>query len=398
MKMQGTCGFLVFLAVCFPRAVAAQALIIPQIADGGAWQTTLVLTNTSASPATVTLSFFQETTGGATQSWNLPLLEVSSTQNLSLPGAGTLFLHTPGTASTTSVGWGQVEAATGTVVAYAIFTQRVSGLPDQDCTAPAAAGATRILMPFDNTSGFVTSMAIANPGSSAESVSVGIETTKGSISQPSPISLPAQGHTAFTVPQQFPAAAGQSGLMEFYSATGNISVIALRFNPTGSFTAAPVYAESGTPIIGSTAPTGSNPYQSFGPYLYVTFQPAGFASGTELFAFTPNADNITYSVSFGGTGVFTNGTFTNNGQTFTANVLQSNLTLPPYGGFAGPGGNVLLISSASLSFTLTPTTTAGQAVTGNLAGTLSVTGTPPLGGASVTMAGPITGTYTAVLK
>jgi len=398
MKMQSTCLCLVFLAACFARVVAAQALIIPQIADGGAWQTTLVLTNTSASPASVTLSFFQETTGGATQRWNPPFLEVSSTQNLSLPGAGTLFLHTAGTASATSVGWGQVQAAAGTVVAYAIFTQRVSGLPDQDCTAPAATAATRILMPFDNTNGFVTSMAIANPSSSTESVSVGIKTAGGTISQPSPITLPAQGHTAFTLPQQFPATAGQSGLMEFYSATGSISVIALRFNPTGSFTAAPVYAESGTPIIGSTPPAGSNPYQSFSA-LEVTFQPVGFASGAQFFAFTPNADNITYSVAFlAGSGVFTNGTFTNNGQTFTANVLQSNLIEPPYGTFPGPGGNVLLISGASLSFTLTPTTTTGQTVIGNLAGTLSVTGTPLTGGASITMAGPISGSYSAELK
>ena len=47
----------------------AQTLIIPQIADGGGWQTTVVLTNTTASTASASLSFYQEASGGGTQSW-----------------------------------------------------------------------------------------------------------------------------------------------------------------------------------------------------------------------------------------------------------------------------------------------------------------------------------------
>ncbi|MBV9505227.1 MAG: hypothetical protein JO323_09520 [Acidobacteriia bacterium] len=56
-------AFLSVLPVC-----SAQTLIIPQIADGGGWQTTLVLTNTSAVTVSASLNFYQETNGGATQS------------------------------------------------------------------------------------------------------------------------------------------------------------------------------------------------------------------------------------------------------------------------------------------------------------------------------------------
>jgi hypothetical protein len=250
---------IVFLAA-LPFA-SAQSLIIPQIADGGGWQTTLVLTNTSASATTASLNFFQSTSGGGTESWTPPFLETSSTQNLPVPGAGTLFLHTPGTAGALSEGWGQVQASSA-VVAYAIFTQTVPGQLSQDGTAPAVAASSRVLMPFDNTNGLVTSMAIVNPTAASESIAVGMQPLSANPSQLTAITLPANGYMAFALPQQFSAAAAQRGLLEFYSASGSISVIALRFSPTGGFTTAPVYAESGPPIIvgGSSLATFDGSY------------------------------------------------------------------------------------------------------------------------------------------
>ena len=194
-----------FLLAC--SLAQAQTLIISQIADGGPWQTTIVLTNTGASAAVASLSFFQEVAGGATQNWNLAFLEVNSTQNLPLPAGGTLFLHTPGAPGPTLQGWAQLQADPS-VAAYAIFTQRVPGRQDQDGTSAAAASGSRILVPFDNTNGFVTSMAIANTTGSSENISVGIRTAAGTVSQASSIMLPAQGHTAFAFPQQLPATAG----------------------------------------------------------------------------------------------------------------------------------------------------------------------------------------------
>jgi hypothetical protein len=129
--------------------LVAQALIVPQVADGGGWQTTVVLTNMNTSAVSVSMSFYVETGGGNTSPWNLAFLETSNTSSISLPGASTLYLHTPGTAGTTSVGWGELTAPSG-VVAYAIFTQTVPGRQNQDGTAPAVAGASGVLVPFDN--------------------------------------------------------------------------------------------------------------------------------------------------------------------------------------------------------------------------------------------------------
>jgi hypothetical protein len=66
--------------------------------------------------------------------WALQFLEGVSQSNISLAAGSTLFLHTPGTATNLTQGWGQVDAAAG-VSGYAIFTSRAAG-PAQDATAP----------------------------------------------------------------------------------------------------------------------------------------------------------------------------------------------------------------------------------------------------------------------
>ena len=230
-----------------------QTVLIPQIADGGGWQTTLVLTNTTINAGSATLTFHQETSGGATQNWNLPFVEAIG-QSVSVPAATTLFFHTQGTSLTTSTGWAQLIVSPG-IAAYAIFTVRVSGRADQDGTAPGSSSSTGILVPFDNANGSVTGLALVNPSTVSETISVNVKTDTGAISQAT-LSLPAQGHLAFALPDQLPATAGNSGLAEFYMPPrtgGGISAIALRFNATGAFTSAPIYAAGGTAIIGVTA-------------------------------------------------------------------------------------------------------------------------------------------------
>lgn len=252
---------------------SAQTLFIPQVVDGGGWQTVVVLTNRTANPASASLSFRIDTTAGATQAWTPPFLDVSSTTGLALSGGSTLYLHTPGTAASLSQGWAVVNADAG-IVAYAIFTLRHTGRPDQDGTAIAAASSTRVLVPFDDSSGLVTSVGVVNPAGTSQSISVNFRTANGTVSQGSLPSIPSNGHMAFSLSQQFPAIAGQSGLAEFYSTSGSFSLLALRFNPTGAFTAAPVYFETGSPII---SPGGPPPPISFGAGVYRVGQaiPAG---------------------------------------------------------------------------------------------------------------------------
>src|ERR1700720_3216551 len=100
------------LAVFFSLScVSAQVQVIPQVADGGGWATTIVLTNTTATVQAAVLKFNQATTGGATQPWTPPFMESVTLSAISLPAGATLFLHTPGTASPLTQGWGELDAA-----------------------------------------------------------------------------------------------------------------------------------------------------------------------------------------------------------------------------------------------------------------------------------------------
>ena len=264
---------LCFLA-CLPAfGQSAQTLLIPQVVDGGGWQTTFVLTNRTANPASASLSFRIDTTAGATQAWTPPFLEVGSTTGLTLGGGSTMYLHTPGTAAILSQGWAIVNADAG-IVAYSLFTIRNPGRQDLDGTAIAAGSTNRILVPFDNSSGFVTSVGVANPTATSESISVNFRTANGTVSLGSLPSIPPNGHLAFTLPQQFPAIATQSGLAEFYSTSGNFSLLAERFNLTGGFTVAPAYFETGSPIISSGGPPPAITFGA-GTYLVGRDIPAG---------------------------------------------------------------------------------------------------------------------------
>jgi len=246
-----------FLVLGLVPAVAATQ-IIPQVADGAGWSTTIVLANTTSTTQTVALSFNMDTANGATTPWTPQFLENLSQSSISLAAGSTLFLHTPGTSTTLTQGWGQVDAAAG-VSGYAIFTDSASG-PAQDATAPAVSASSRILVPFDNTSGFISAIAVANPTNAAESVQVNIRASGGTLSGTLP-TLPAKGQTTFLVPQQFPGTAGKSGLVEFYVVSGSISIIALRANGA-AFTAAPVYFQTGDPIIGASNTTQTSTPQT----------------------------------------------------------------------------------------------------------------------------------------
>ena len=227
---------------------SAQVLTIPHVVDGGGWQSTIVLTNTSATAGLVTLIFHSDTGTGTTQPWNPPLLEVSSTSGMVMAPGSVMYLHTNGTAAILTEGWAEMDADAG-VTAYIVFTNVVPGHQNDEGTAPAVAASNRILVPYDDSSGFVTAIAIVNPTAADQSISVGFRTVDGLVAVSALPTLKAMAHTAFVLSQTFPVIAGHRGLAEFYSATGNISMIGLRFNPTQSFTAAPVIFQSGPPLI-----------------------------------------------------------------------------------------------------------------------------------------------------
>jgi hypothetical protein len=231
-------------------------LVIAQVVDGDGWGTTFGVTNTNATTATATLRCHQQTSAAAdTVPWTLPTVEGISTQNMQLAPGATLYLHTPDTASTGTQGFCELIADPG-VLGYAIFTLYVPGRQNQDGTALASAPGGRILVPFDNSPGFSTAIAVVNASAGAETISGTIRLSSGPIVTGALPSIPSLGHIAFSLPslQGFSQSAGQTGTLELSSSTGTFSVIGLRFNPTGAFTSLPVYVVSAAPFSRTAGP------------------------------------------------------------------------------------------------------------------------------------------------
>ncbi len=362
--------------------------VVPQFVDGGGWQTTLVLTNTTASAATASLSFYQETGGGSTAAWTPAFLE-SSTQNLKLAGGATLFLHTLGVAPAVTQGWGLATASDGVQI-YAIFSWTGHG----QGTAPAAAIGNHILLPYDNTNGNVTAIAIANPTNASETVAVSFQSVSGTISQSS-LTLPANGHMAFLLSAQLPGTASDHGNAEFYTAGGAIALIGLQSNSSNFLTTSQAYPVSGPVVIGAQDPQpcvlnpslSGCPLAASSPKYYV----AVVDNGTSLLVITPGTGgtyNATLSVT--NNGVTTSGSYT--GGTMTS-------ANPPTFAFTTivPGSNG---SGSTLNVTFTQTgfdAAAGEAV-GEVTGTTTSTNNSGgVGGINGSTTGPVNGPYTEII-
>ena len=95
--MQSILRKLILTASFSAACLCAQVQVIPQVADGAGWRSTIVLTNTTSQNINgVSLTFNKDIGAGATAPWSPTFLEGSFSG--SVPAGSSVFLHTPGTA------------------------------------------------------------------------------------------------------------------------------------------------------------------------------------------------------------------------------------------------------------------------------------------------------------
>lgn len=202
-------------------------LIFPNV---GYFKTTVLLTNTDTNPANYTLQFNNEQGNPASVS-----LDVGSSSTAgTIPAGGSATIRTAGTGS--YLGWAQLTAP-ASVGGSVIYSQKTQLPSIQEGTATiVSTGTQHFFLPFDNTNGAVTSMALTNPGASPAAITVNLRYNNGTTESPTFPPLPGGHHQSFTTPGQFPNASNQSGVAEFVSSSP-LNVVAFRFNSTGAFTA-----------------------------------------------------------------------------------------------------------------------------------------------------------------
>jgi len=225
--------------------------IIPHLAAGGPWQTEITVVNTTSSPATVYVLF----RGNDGSPLNLPIAGLGATPgvqfNLDANGSGTIQTNAPG--GNTLSGWASVysDSAYPGINAMEVFQSQASGRPNFEASVPLVPySQTDFVLPFDETSGYVTGIALANGAGTDPSagpvgtsqVFITIRDETGNVLLLTGLVLQPMNHVAFLLADQYPVVAGKRGTVEFQlnngttGVNGTLEALGLRFNPTGPFT------------------------------------------------------------------------------------------------------------------------------------------------------------------
>jgi hypothetical protein len=104
----------------------------------------------------------------------------------------------------------------------------------------AQLSASSVTVPFDNTNGFNTGVALGTlSGLPSTLVANFLDNNGNSFGSAQTISLASGGHTSFMTSSRFPFTANTSGIMKVVGGAGLIGV-GLRASPYGTLTALPV--------------------------------------------------------------------------------------------------------------------------------------------------------------
>lgn len=139
------------------------SLYFPQMADGGGYQTVMILLNTSASPESGRLRFFDDTGSP------LPIRLAGNSALFSqvpyaIPIGGLLRVVTDGSSSTVKVGWIQVtpESGSATPVGAGILSYAPGPLLLTETGVPSATLTTHARINIDQSNGHDTGIALSN--------------------------------------------------------------------------------------------------------------------------------------------------------------------------------------------------------------------------------------------
>jgi hypothetical protein len=202
--------------------------VFPQVVDGAGWKTSFFLVNLENHPVTLQVLFFDDF--GDDMFVSVGDLGSVRQVSVTLDTAGSTEFETSGFGSSLQQGWALLSQSTNdTIGGMAIFRQRVFGRPDQEATVPIVSQFdSHFVLLFDNTAGFVTGIAVANPTLNSVSIPVTIRDQSGQIIDTRFIRLGSYNHAAFNLPDQWPSTAGRRGAIEFQTSGFGVAALGLR--------------------------------------------------------------------------------------------------------------------------------------------------------------------------
>ena len=221
---------------------------LAQVVAHGSWKTIFTLVNTGSEPESARLNFFDTNGNPLRLALSFPQTPgedplMASTLDRTLNPGALLVIQTPGPDSLQTVaGWAQL--LTGANISGFAVLRQIVGNTFEDAEVPIETrNASAYVVPFDNTNGFHTGIALANTSAQPGTIRVTVRDDTGAVLLAARISLEADGHASFDLAELYPAAGGRRGTVEFDAPTnGSISVLGLWSNPTG-FSTIPTVAK-----------------------------------------------------------------------------------------------------------------------------------------------------------
>lgn len=213
-----------------------KSYVLPQFvygpqAGGNRWFTGLYFHNAGTVAAPMELRF----RGDDGADLNFP---GGAQQTRNLAAGETLLIPTPDAASFVS-GWVEAKLPAG-VSGYAVFRQSVTGRDDNEAVVLLSDDSKSAWTLVHDDAGFITGVAVVNPGSAAVSVNYTARNAAGQQVGSGTLTLPARGKSV-AVLRDLPglsAIAGQRGAVEFRVTSGSVAVLGLRFGAS-AFTSIP---------------------------------------------------------------------------------------------------------------------------------------------------------------
>jgi len=205
-------------------------VVLGQFAFGGGWYSAVYFTNANKYQVSFAVSFV------ADDGTPLDVPGTGSSTTVTLPPLATAIIEAPNAGSLTQ-GYVSTQLPPG-VQSYGVFRQQ--GNTVQEAVAPlSSALTTSVVLTYDETQ-YVTGIAIVNPGSQSDSVSVSAVDTNGKVVGTGQVLLPPYGKTETTLTniRGLTGLAGKRGAVTFSAETGTVAVLGLRFN-AGAFTSIP---------------------------------------------------------------------------------------------------------------------------------------------------------------
>jgi hypothetical protein len=208
-------------------------------ASGGGWETIITLINKGTANAQAQVNFYDESGNPVALPLDFPQgtapTNAPTYSQTIKPGAVAVIESQGGT--NTIVGSAQL-LSDGTVSGFLIF--RYLPTVQEAAVELQVQNASTYILPFDNTTGISTGIALSATSTTSTSVQILVLDDKGTTLTTDTIILPGRGHTSFVLGTRYTAAGNARGSIQFKALAGaEIGVIGIRALPTGAYTTIP---------------------------------------------------------------------------------------------------------------------------------------------------------------